>query len=318
MTRAKVFGEDVLITLKSNDTLTPLILDFDSCEVTSLRQNHSYKSISKKVTRTISASTGYKIVLTRAKRDNYIEAISQYIDFFTQRGLEPPLFSLERVVNMQYGVDEIIPQSEFFGQEERQIQQRANEAIKRSQASAEAKKNQLLRIGGEIANLATNNIPAVANANRKIGQTLNQIQNAQNNLSSFISKATALNPFSPANAMDDPEWIAIDREAQFNNSFIRTMQSIYVYQNCSIAEETFSDKSRELTDEKITLYASSRLNLSTINDYDDTYLYDHFSKLAVSNIEKMYEHIEKTDSTKDQDMLKRVKELYNVTDINKL
>lgn len=113
MSRAKVFGEDITIRLLSDDESTPLILDFDACEIASLRTNKMYKAIGKRISKPHSSTSGYKIILTRAKRDNYIEALTQYLDFFAEKGLDFPTFTVERIVNYQYAKSEINPENEF-------------------------------------------------------------------------------------------------------------------------------------------------------------------------------------------------------------
>jgi hypothetical protein len=305
MTRAKVFGEDITIRLLSDDESTPLILDFDACEVASLRTNKMYKSIGKRISKPHSNTSGYKIILTRSKRDNYIEALTQYLDFFAEKGLDFPTFTVERIVNYQYASTELDTKAEFFKDITKQtpFQESALALAKEQEQRAEfireatvRKNERKMRV---VNSLASNYLPQLINGAREYNKDFNNFANsaqqALNPIAQFgndafkhiknvteYSKALAttlkdLDGDLGINPYDTPEYKQLLAQVRKHNQF-ETFQSKTLYKNCTIVEETFSDKPKEMTEERFVLYASNRINLSDDNEYEDIYLSDMFTQ----------------------------------------
>lgn len=306
MTRNKVFGEDVLIRLISDDTQKPLIIDFDSSEINSLRQNKSYKAIGKRVMKPHSHTSGYKIILSRVKRDNYIDALTQYLDHFAERGLEYPTFTVERIVNFTYSADELT-KKEFEPVDYNDLNfqnglKQIAEQKKQHEASLIKKRNNLLNsafvnamplINYAVNNnqLAQNTLNSVSQINKGIQQLNNLSSSISNNVNQAMNLYNQLNIFEPEPTKEDNfEYQMILQKMREHNNF-ETFKTIYHYKNCTISDESFSDKPKEFTEEKITLYSSNRINLSPDNDYDDKYLKEYFNELANQKNNKMGQSI---------------------------
>lgn len=306
MTRAKVYGEDVKIRLLSEDTSTPLILDFDMCDIASLRQNKMYKAIGKRVSKPHSVTSGYKITLTRAKRDNYLEALTQYLDFFIERGLDFPTFTIERTVFYQYDKKELNSNAEFFQSEikqnnsntdfleaQQELKRRA-EFIKEATARKNDRKlrvlsamasNYLPKAVDALKNSSTNSQKAFNSLTQKFEPVNNLITNALKITSDISNYNKALqgvlsdfNNELEVDPLDTPEYKKLLEEIKKHNNF-EVFQSKILYKNCTIVEETFTDKPKEVTEEKFILYSSNRINVSDINEYEDKYLSSYFTNM---------------------------------------
>lgn len=312
MSRAKVFGEDVTIRLLSDDESTPLILDFDMCEIASLRTNKMYKAIGKRISKPHSSTSGYKIVLTRAKRDNYIEALTQYLDFFAEKGLDFPTFTVERIVNYQYSVKELNPENEFNN-----IKDKPNEGFNGSRtlndlikAKEEAKKTKQDRA---LLNVATLLLPNAILGLQQGKQRYETFKNQLNNTANFINNTFYDNV---GEELENREEIKLLRENIKKHNNFEVFQSKTLYKNCTIVEETFSDKPKEITEERFVLYSSNRINLSEENQYEDTYLSNMFTNRTQDKLNKtanlIIEQSENVVNTKiGSELQKLVNDSYN-------
>jgi len=296
MSRAKVFGEDITIRLLSDDESTPLILDFDACEIASLRTNKMYKAIGKRISKPHSSTSGYKIILTRAKRDNYIEALTQYLDYFAEKGLDFPTFTVERIVNYQYSKKEINPNDEFNGSKESKPSEgfngsrTLNDLIKAKEEAKKAKSDRAL------LNVATMLLPEAILGLQQGKQKYETFKNQLNNTANFINN-TFYN--TVPEELENREEIKLLRENIKKNNDFEVFQSKTLYKNCTIVEETFSDKPKEITEERFVLYSSNRVNLSENNEYEDTYL----SKLLTSRTQDKLNKTAKLINEQSEDIV---------------
>lgn len=312
MTRAKVFGEDITIRLLSDDESTPLILDFDMCEIASLRTNKMYKAIGKRISKPHSSTSGYKIVLTRAKRDNYIEALTQYLDFFAEKGLDFPTFTVERIVNYQYSVKELNPENEFNNIKDKPIEgfnggRTLNDLIKAKEEAKKAKSDRAL------LNVATLLLPEVILGLQQGNQRYETFKNQLNNTANFINNTFYNNV---GEELENREEIKLLRENIKKHNNFEVFQSKTLYKNCTIVEETFSDKPKEITEERFVLYSSNRINLSEENQYEDTYLSNMFTNRTQDKLNKtanlIIEQSENVINTKiGSELQKLVNDSYN-------
>lgn len=115
MSKQRSFGQDVIVRLSSADGRTNFIIDFDSINVSSLTEGKIKKGIGKRVGRPQSNSSGYKVTLSRTKRDNYLESLVQMNDYYLNSGLDQPIFSLTHTINHPYYTTSINPYLEFGG-----------------------------------------------------------------------------------------------------------------------------------------------------------------------------------------------------------
>ena len=269
MTRNKIFGEDVVVRLISDDLSFPLVLDFDTDDISSLRQNKVYKAIGKRSIKPHTISSGYKIVLTRAKRDNYLQTLIQYHDFFIERGLEPPTFTVERIVLHSYGSDELNAKNEFFKQELKQ-QTSLNMSIESSEKLFNQREKQIAdRTNQIISNTINRYLPKVALNKLTIERNVNGFLNVINDIQNQISE---LNPFNIEVPFEQRRDVfEISQKIKEQNNF-PLFKERTLYRNCMLAEDSFADKPHEFTEEKIIFYASNKVDLSDENDYQDVYL----------------------------------------------
>lgn len=113
MSKNRIYGEDVVVRLLSSDGLTPYILEFDEIQVSDESKNRSYKAIGKKINTNQCYDTGYKIVLSRTKRDNQITSLLKLRDSALNRGLPVPTFTVEKITTHTYSSLSINPLQEF-------------------------------------------------------------------------------------------------------------------------------------------------------------------------------------------------------------
>lgn len=114
MTKARTYGEQVRVRLFSQDGLTPFVIDFDSIDIEELSKNRTNRAIGKKVSsHQRYGNDGWKIVLTRSKRDNYIQSLFHYNEQFLQKGLDAPKFQIEHITTHTYNTANINPFLEF-------------------------------------------------------------------------------------------------------------------------------------------------------------------------------------------------------------
>lgn len=113
MSKNRIYGEDVVVRLLSSDGLTPYILEFDEIQVSDESKNRSYKAIGKKISTNQCYDTGYKIVLSRTKRDNQITSLLKLRDSALNRGLPVPTFTVEKITTHTYSSLSINPLQEF-------------------------------------------------------------------------------------------------------------------------------------------------------------------------------------------------------------
>lgn len=113
MSKNRIYGEDVVVRLLSSDGLTPYILEFDEIQVSDESKNKTYKAIGKKISTNQCYDTGYKIVLSRTKRDNQVTSLLKLRDSALNRGLPVPTFTVEKITTHTYSSLSINPLQEF-------------------------------------------------------------------------------------------------------------------------------------------------------------------------------------------------------------
>lgn len=263
MTKNRVYGENVIVRIMSNDGVVPYILDFDSIEIQSMTSVKTFKAIGKKVNRHQSYNTGYKITLTRAKRDNHLQALINWNDYHIQKGLEPPLFMIDYIINHNYKLDKVnYP-------EELNIDEFTPNNIKRVQKD----KNPF----SEVKSL-TDKVILVGNTAIRRNEAIAKIQDATLELSkkaNYVNNIAngAKKLFSQANSQrleDRASYKALMATAKSMSGGGFTEN--YQYVNCEIGEFTSSDAVRTNSMETIVIYASHKNNLNDDNRYDDEYL----------------------------------------------
>lgn len=116
MSKSRTFGQDVRVRLYDSNHVTPYIIDFDSIEVESLNESLRKKAIGKKIWNSQTINSGYKVRLSRAKRDNYNQSIQGMIDLLINNGYKAPKFCIEEIVTHPYAVDAINPYFEMVGE----------------------------------------------------------------------------------------------------------------------------------------------------------------------------------------------------------
>lgn len=262
MSKNRIYGEDVIVRLMSNNGIIPYILDFDSIEIQSLTNVKTYKAIGKKVNRHQSINTGYKITLTRAKRDNHLQALINYNDYHIQKGLEPPLFSIDYIVNHNFKVgninynEELNIESSEPNNIKKAPRDRSNQKLSGLTDNALYLANNFLRRNQSIAELQNKTKDTIKDA-KKIKGAVNYVKNLFNDTSNIRMEDLKL--YKEAKEQAD----SISGEGFKEN---------YHYKNCQIGEFTSSDTIRTNSLETITLYASHKDNLNDDNMYDDYYI----------------------------------------------
>lgn len=275
MTKNRVYGEQVLVRVMSNNGQHPYILDFDSIEIQSFTINKSYKGIGKKVTRTQSINTGYKIVLTRAKRDNYLQALINYNDFHIQKGLEPPVFMIDYIINHNYSEKSINYESEL------------NDNFKTPNPyqlkPIERPSNALTDTIFKVAETALRRNQFIA----KLQDSVRDVSKKANTVNNLIN--TVQDIFTPnnKNIKDTEEY---KKMMELNAKLAgESFKENYKYLNCTIGEFSSNDSPRNNSVETITLYATHRDNFNDNNIYEDEYMVE---KVKTDSIDRTNNHID--------------------------
>lgn len=263
MTKNRIYGENVIVRIMSNNGITPYILDFDSIEIQSMTTVRTFKAIGKKVNRHQSYNTGYKISLTRAKRDNHLQALINWNDYHIQKGLEPPLFMLDYIVNHTYNI------SKVDYAEELNIDEFTPNNIRRE--SKDKNPFQSVKSLTDSALVIANNFTRRNKSIAKLQDAVIDVAKKANFVNTVLDKAK--------NLFNDDNNIRLEDTARYKELMetAKTMsgnnfKENYQYMNCEIGEFTSSDTIRTNSMETIVLYASHKNNLNDTNIFDDEYL----------------------------------------------
>lgn len=82
--KARVYGEDVVVRLYNDEFTQPFVIDFDSIKVSKIVDSKNYKTINKNLTTHHPIFNGWRVELTRAKRDNYLDEFVDILDKWYQ------------------------------------------------------------------------------------------------------------------------------------------------------------------------------------------------------------------------------------------
>jgi hypothetical protein len=116
MSKNRTFGENVRVRLFAEDGITPLVIDFDTITLEQLNKNKTNRAIGKKKSgHQTYNDDGWKIVLTRSKRDNYIQSLIHYHEMALEKGLNPPKYTVQHITTHTYNVTNVNPYLEFTG-----------------------------------------------------------------------------------------------------------------------------------------------------------------------------------------------------------
>lgn len=139
MSKNRVYGNQVIVRLLTNIGNVPVCIDFDEISIKSKTANKTNRSIGKKIDSNQLQSSGYEITLTRSKRDNYIQSLSQFLDNQIHSGFNAVQFKIEHVTEHNYSAIKNVPELEFgrasvgsiplIGGALNQINQQASQAI---------------------------------------------------------------------------------------------------------------------------------------------------------------------------------------------
>lgn len=293
MSKNLVVGQDILIQIVSDDILYPFITEFDECDINSLRKDGIYKSIGKRVIKTHSQSSGYKISLTRAKRDNYLDSLIQFVDQFTERGLEPPTFSVIVQTNFTYPESELNPFNDSSLQvvSRKQNQYQDDFKLKQRSRALEFGINLTKTVSNQLINLARTNeqTKIIAQSFDNAVGLINAGSNAYNVAKSIISKYNDL--FGDNIKMEDlPEYKTLINQIKiYNESIGELFKTVYVYKGCSLSNDSTSHRVREYSVDKLSMIASTKVNLSPINSTDDNEFKKYFNNYLQERLLKQGE-----------------------------
>jgi len=292
MTKNRVYGENVIVRIMSSDGVTPYILDFDSIEIQSMTTVRTFKAIGKKVNRHQSYNTGYKITLTRGKRDNHLQALINWNDYHIQKGLEPPLFMIDYIVNHTYQVKDVIYAEEL------NIDEFTPNNIRKSSKNKSEFSN--LRSLTDASLLIAKNAIRRNEAIAKVQDLVVDISKKASYVNNLASSAKNLfNDKSNQRLEDTAEYKRLMALAKTmsGNGFKENFQ----YMNCEIGEFTSSDAIRTNSMETIVLYSSHRNNLNDDNLFDDGYI--------VKNMK--LEHTRKTEE-QSKELIDNLNDVYKL------
>lgn len=257
MSKNRVYGEDVLVSLWNHNKTVPLIIDFDEIRDESQVQNKLYKGISKRVHQNQSYNSGFALTLVRAKRDNYLTTLVDFNNWCIQRGLIPPKFAIEVVVTYTYSVNNIDPSKEFGG------------AYKDLFNSF----NKFKDVIGDVK----------AEYNKYIGQA--------QSIAGKIATPEQLKSLYKVNSFGTEINNLIDKSLGGLNTLKGVYEATlppfterYVYYNCGIKTNSSGHKPHENSIEQIEFNSSYRVNLSDKNSYTDKHIEDLWYDL-VENME---------------------------------
>ena len=256
MSKNRVYGEDVLVSLWNQDRTTPLIVDFDEIRDEAQVQNKLYKGISKRVHQNQSYNSGYALTLTRSKRDNYLTTLIDFNNWCIQRGLIPPKFAIEVVVTYTYSVNNIDPNKEFDGAYKDLFNSfnKFTDTIKDVKAEYNKYIGQAQAIAGKIA--TPDQLKALYGVN-----------SVANNVNNLINKS--LGGFETLKGIYE--------------ATLPPFTERYVYYNCGIKANSSGHKPKENSVETIEFNSSYRVNMSDKNQYTD----NHANKLWFNLITNM-------------------------------
>lgn len=258
MSKNRVYGEDVLVSLWNHNKTVPLIIDFDEIRDESQVQNKLYKGISKRVHQNQSYNSGFALTLVRAKRDNYLTTLVDFNNWCIQRGLIPPKFAIEVIVTYTYSVDAIDPSKEFNSMYSNFFKgfDVFKDAIGKTKAEYNKYVSSAQAIAGKIA--TPEQLKTLYKANdiaNDVGKLINENLSGLNTLKGLYE--ATLPPFTER----------------------------YVYYNCGIKTNSSGHKPHENSIEQIEFNSSYRVNLSDKNSYTDEHIGDLWFDL-VYNMEK--------------------------------
>lgn len=245
MSKNRVYGEDVLVSLWNHNKTVPLIIDFDEIRDESQVQNKLYKGISKRVHQNQSYNSGFALTLVRAKRDNYLTTLVDFNNWCIQRGLTPPKFAIEVVVTYTYSVDAIDPSKEFNSMYSNFFKgfDVFKDAIGKTKAEYNKYVSSAQAIAGKIA--TPEQLKTLYKANdiaNDVGKLINENLSGLNTLKGLYE--ATLPPFTER----------------------------YVYYNCGIKTNSSGHKPHENSIEQIEFNSSYRVNLSDKNSYTDKHI----------------------------------------------
>lgn len=233
MGKPRIFGEQVVVKVLSSDGSTPFIIDFDTCDITSLSSIKSFKGIGKRIPKHQTVTNGWKISLTRNKRDNALQALVHHIDMLVESGRSSPEFVIEHTTtHFAPTID-----TEYV-------------------LGKDLNKTKTDDIYTKLQNIETRieSLPIIGNY---VGQFINNGKNfaeRANQVAGNIGKlgASAINSLIGAT--------------------VEGITETYIYHYCAIAEPTSVDKRTDETSETIVFYSGTRTSKTVKNTYEDTHL----------------------------------------------
>ena len=295
MTKNRIYGEDVLVRIMSNDGSVPYILDFDTIEINSLTNVRTYKAIGKRVSKHQSINTGYKITLTRAIRDNYLDALIGHNDYHIQKGLEPPLYMIDYTINHGYKIEDINYENELDDSFSQSAPKQKIE-VQNPITSNLAKK--IAGIAGTVANLN----PVTANIKNQLVQGSKIIQTGANLIKAGVNLFNSINP---AKIQNNATYLQAmrDNSPLTGDGFKQNWQ----YKNCSIGDFSSTSSPRTNSMQTIVIYATNRDNLNDNNFYDDQYMVEKMKLHHINNTNQIIDKRVKSIDNQAPEIINAVK-----------
>lgn len=309
MTVNRIYGQDVLVRLFSNDGITPYIVDFDTIEINSLTTTQSYKGIGRKLQKHQSINSGYKIVLTRAKRDNHLQALVHFNDYHIQKGLEQPFFKLDYIVNHTYNIKNYNVIKRLSGNQDPLFSSTKNIVMNDGTN---------FKIPSLLTNLVANGAEALLKKNDGIKQAIDTVKDGKKLIDGIGTKVKAITKLFQDSASRTIYTQPLYQELKARINFLPpdakdNFVEEYYYNNCVIGEFSSSDRVNENSIETITLYATDKNIMSEDNFYDDKYMMESFEEQLNTELKKNQDNIIKIVDQKQSNILDDIKKNFNKT-----
>lgn len=256
MSKPRLFGEQVVVKVLNHEGLAPFIIDFDTCDITSLSKIHSFKGIGRQIPKHQTINDGWKISLTRNKRDNALQSFIHHIDMLLEAGCSSPEFQVEHIV-MHFAPT--IDKEYVLGKDS---------PVKDKESIYENFKN----ITSKISSLPKLNIIGNSTFNTTVNAVLDDTKRYTQNAQNFLGSAESYLAQAKGIGLN-----YVNQIANIMGEQVEGMAEIYTYHFCAIAEPTISNKRNEEIGETLVLYSGTRTSKTVTNVFEDTYMKAQFA-----------------------------------------